>query len=153
MPRRLRPPLLPLPLLPRPAGKPGAKKEEPPAPAPPPPAEPPLPPFPEVPESDLRSGRMVKLVETQPEPQHEAVEGSAKDLSLAVSAAADVAQVALKTADIVFRSTMMLQTRVHTFAIENTGKVACPSSFHPCTPVRFSFASSRPNVLCFVVAR
>jgi hypothetical protein len=106
-----------------PAGKP----KDPPPPEPAPVAAlPPLPPFPMVPDSELQPGRMVRIVETQPEPTHERVEGSARTLPLAVSAVADAPQVELRSGEIAFRPTMMLQTRAHVFTLENTGKIAVP---------------------------
>ena len=52
-----------------------------------------------------------KVVETEPEPAHTIIDASAKELELLVSATADFSKYKCKVEDIVFKDTLMFQTR------------------------------------------
>nr|XP_006823299.1 PREDICTED: hydrocephalus-inducing protein homolog [Saccoglossus kowalevskii] len=64
-----------------------------------------------------------KVVETEPEPEFTAVEDTARDIDLIVSANADYSKYKCKTDSVHFKDTLMFQTRVYQFQLNNKGNV------------------------------
>eukprot|EP00928_Gymnodinium_smaydae_P044401 TRINITY_DN29620_c0_g4_i1.p1 TRINITY_DN29620_c0_g4~~TRINITY_DN29620_c0_g4_i1.p1 ORF type:complete len:3072 (+),score=826.41 TRINITY_DN29620_c0_g4_i1:896-10111(+) len=61
-----------------------------------------------------------------PEPEHSIVEGSARELSLKVTAAADERTYVCSTDKINFAPTVMFQSKTHRFTVENTSQITLP---------------------------
>ena len=75
-----------------------------------------------VEEKEDRSQKQ-KVVETEPEPANTTIDDTARDLPLCASATADFASFSVDCEDIVFRDTLMFQTRVFKFNIYNNGNI------------------------------
>ncbi|XP_078720178.1 hydrocephalus-inducing protein homolog isoform X2 [Lampetra fluviatilis] len=75
------------------------------------------------------TGAKTKVVETEREPPHTLLDSVPQELSLAVSAVADLCRPRCKTEPVHFRDTLMFQTRIYQLELENTGLVALPFSW------------------------
>ncbi|XP_029109509.1 hydrocephalus-inducing protein homolog isoform X1 [Scleropages formosus] len=64
-----------------------------------------------------------KVIEPDPEPAHSVVENSSRELELRVSAVCDYAKFTCKAENICFKDTLLYQTRVYQFQIQNSGSV------------------------------
>ncbi|XP_078688637.1 hydrocephalus-inducing protein-like [Branchiostoma floridae x Branchiostoma belcheri] len=65
-----------------------------------------------------------KVTETAEEPGHTVVENSTRDLELQVSATCDFAKLRWKTESIGFKDTLMFQSRIYEFTLNNKGTVS-----------------------------
>ncbi|NXI70129.1 HYDIN protein, partial [Anseranas semipalmata] len=65
-----------------------------------------------------------KVIETDPEPAHSVLENSSREVELRLSAVVDYAEFKLDTDVILFKETLLFQTRKFTFQLSNTGNVA-----------------------------
>ncbi|XP_035679087.1 LOW QUALITY PROTEIN: hydrocephalus-inducing protein homolog [Branchiostoma floridae] len=65
-----------------------------------------------------------KVTETAEEPGHTVVENSTRDLELQVSATCDFAKLKWKTESIGFKDTLMFQSRIYEFTLNNKGTVS-----------------------------
>ena len=78
-------------------------------------------------------GRRRKVVEVDPEPEYELVaveEGAAPVMPrLEMNATCDYCALLCETPSVNFKSTMMFQTRTHTFPIQNTSEVELRFTF------------------------
>ncbi|XP_039618305.1 hydrocephalus-inducing protein-like [Polypterus senegalus] len=74
-------------------------------------------------ESEIQRTTKKKVIETDSEPAHTAVENTTRELELRVSAACDYAQFTCKSEAIHFKDTLLFQTRVFELSISNTGCV------------------------------
>ncbi|KAL1499824.1 hypothetical protein AB1Y20_012509 [Prymnesium parvum] len=109
----------------------GAPPPPPPEPVPPP-APPPAPEEPTTTDEASISGSPTrarrKVIDVEPEPDFEVIapeEGTADEppLKLSLNATCDYSAFECETTSVVFRPTMMFQTRSHSFPIKNTGVV------------------------------
>ncbi|XP_018431432.1 PREDICTED: hydrocephalus-inducing protein homolog, partial [Nanorana parkeri] len=64
-----------------------------------------------------------KVIETDPEPTHTLLDDGSRHVELLVSAAVDYAQYKASSKDIKFRDTLLYQTRVYKFLLQNSGTV------------------------------
>ncbi|CAH2323836.1 Hypothetical predicted protein [Pelobates cultripes] len=64
-----------------------------------------------------------KVIETDPEPSHVVIDGGNRDLELLVSAVVDHAQYVANCDLVQFKDTLLYQTRVYKFHMQNTGSV------------------------------
>ncbi|XP_077145064.1 hydrocephalus-inducing protein homolog isoform X4 [Ranitomeya variabilis] len=67
--------------------------------------------------------RKKKVIETDPEPAHMLLDAEPRDVELLISATVDYAQVTAKCEPVHFRDTLLYQTRVYKFLMQNTGPV------------------------------
>lgn len=74
----------------------------------------------EVPEDPSQK---LKVVETEPEPANTTIDESARELPLCASATADFASFSCDCEEIVFKDTLMFQSRVFKFNIYNNGNI------------------------------
>eukprot|EP00698_Gefionella_okellyi_P022526 TRINITY_DN7486_c0_g1_i1.p1 TRINITY_DN7486_c0_g1~~TRINITY_DN7486_c0_g1_i1.p1 ORF type:complete len:4186 (-),score=1237.39 TRINITY_DN7486_c0_g1_i1:99-12656(-) len=70
--------------------------------------------------------RTRRVTEIQPEPAHEVIAGADKSISILCSGVVDVPKLEVALQEILFKPTLMFQTRGYTFPLKNTGKVAVP---------------------------
>ncbi|XP_068116429.1 hydrocephalus-inducing protein homolog [Hyperolius riggenbachi] len=99
-----------------------------------------------------------KVIETDPEPAHTPLDDGSREVELLVSAVVDYAQYQASCDDIHFRDTLLYQTRVYKFHIQNTGSVQLQYSWsvqmegesrataqEPLGSARSSSSHSRPS--------
>lgn len=65
----------------------------------------------------------IKVVETEPEPAQTTIDDTARDIPLIASATADFASFSVDCEDVVFKDTLMFQSRVYKFNIYNNGNI------------------------------
>uniref|UniRef100_A0A8C8S7Z5 HYDIN n=1 Tax=Pelusios castaneus TaxID=367368 RepID=A0A8C8S7Z5_9SAUR len=70
-----------------------------------------------------------KVIETDPEPAHTALEDGSRELELRISASIDYAQFKLETNLVQFKETFLFQTRVFKFQLSNKGNVVLEYSW------------------------
>ncbi|KAK7505819.1 hypothetical protein BaRGS_00003090 [Batillaria attramentaria] len=70
-----------------------------------------------------------KIIETEPEPAYSEVVESARNVDLLVSAVADYCKFSCKCENVMFRNTLMFQTRVYEISLRNQGSVAMDFSW------------------------
>ena len=63
-----------------------------------------------------------KVVEIEKEPSHTVMEGSIRDLVLSVNGVIDYVKYGCPIESVMFKDTLMYQTRAYTFPLKNTGK-------------------------------
>ena len=70
-----------------------------------------------------------KVIETAVEPSYQEVTDTARTIDLLVSANADYSQFKCKTESVHFKDTLMLQTRVYEFSLQNKGTISMDYSW------------------------
>lgn len=88
----------------------------------------------DLPEIDESEECTAELIDTIPEPEHEKVEGSERNVSLKTTLVCDYARYECTTETLDFKPTLMYAQRTHKFTIKNTSLINLNFNFKITSP-------------------
>jgi hypothetical protein len=88
----------------------------------------------ELPEIDESEEATAELIDTIPEPDHEKVEGSERNVPLKTTLVCDYAKYECTTETLDFKPTLMYAQRTHKFTIKNTSLINLNFNFKLTNP-------------------